>query len=96
MRRPLAGDHRDMKVEKTMSRLWTLALLALLAGPAGPAPPALAAGTSAMPPSEVIFESSVGDVLFPHDQHVAMGCQLCHHQIRAAELETPQGRLRLA
>jgi hypothetical protein len=89
MRRPLAGNHRDMKVEKTMSRLWMLPVLALLAVPMGHAPPALAAGASAMPPGEVIFESSVGDVLFPHDKHVAMGCQLCHHQIRAAELETP-------
>lgn len=41
------------------------------------------------PPDEIRYESSVGDVLFPHKLHVKMRCTRCHHQIHAAELNTP-------
>jgi hypothetical protein len=61
----------------------------LLSSLLGQAQQAIGAGAVAMPPQEVIFESAVGDVHFPHDRHINMGCQLCHHQIKAAELETP-------
>ena len=40
-------------------------------------------------PNIVTFESSVGNVLFPHKVHRRMGCQKCHHQIRAQDLITP-------
>lgn len=40
-------------------------------------------------PGDIIFESSLGDVLFPHKVHRRMGCQKCHHQIRAKDLKTP-------
>jgi len=40
-------------------------------------------------PSVITFESSVGEVLFPHKVHMRMGCQKCHHQIHARELATP-------
>lgn len=36
-----------------------------------------------------MFESSVGDVQFPHKMHLKMRCNKCHHQIQAAVLETP-------
>lgn len=41
---------------------------------------------------EILIESSVGDVIFPHDYHITdvdMECVECHHQIHAVELETP-------
>ena len=41
---------------------------------------------------EILFESSVGDVIFPHDLHVSdagMECGECHHEIHAAVLDTP-------
>jgi hypothetical protein len=41
---------------------------------------------------EILIESSVGDVIFPHDFHVTgvdMECVECHHQIHAVELDTP-------
>jgi len=78
-----------MKAGKTMIRFWILPVLALLAGLAVSPRPGLAAGSFTMPPGEIVYESSVGDVHFPHDKHVSMGCQTCHHQIQAAELETP-------
>jgi len=53
------------------------------------AQPAAAAEPAAMPPPDVVFESSVGDVTFPHARHLKMGCQTCHHQIRAGSLQTP-------
>ena len=40
-------------------------------------------------PAEIIFESSLGDVVFPHKVHRRMGCPKCHHQLRAKELDTP-------
>lgn len=40
-------------------------------------------------PNIVTFESSVGNVDFPHRVHQKMGCQKCHHQIRAKDLITP-------
>ncbi len=40
-------------------------------------------------PGEIVFESSAGNVLFPHKVHQRMGCQRCHHQIRAKDLITP-------
>lgn len=41
---------------------------------------------------EVLFESSVGYVIFPHDFHVTdvgLECVECHHQIHAVNLDTP-------
>lgn len=41
---------------------------------------------------EILIESSVGYVIFPHDFHVTgveMECVECHHQIHAKELDTP-------
>jgi len=41
---------------------------------------------------EILIQSSVGDVVFPHDFHVTgvkMECVECHHQIHAVELDTP-------
>ena len=40
-------------------------------------------------PGVITFESSVGDVSFPHKLHQKMGCQKCHHQIHAKDLITP-------
>lgn len=43
-------------------------------------------------PGEIIIESSVGDVHFPHNLHVTdlgVGCGECHHQINAKVLDTP-------
>jgi len=40
-------------------------------------------------PNIITFESSVGDVDFPHRVHQKMGCQKCHHQIHAKDLITP-------
>jgi hypothetical protein len=41
------------------------------------------------PPAEIVFPSSVGDVLFPHRAHLKMKCAKCHHQIHAEPLDTP-------
>ena len=41
---------------------------------------------------EILFESSVGYVIFPHDLHVTdvdLECVECHHQIHAVNLDTP-------
>ena len=43
-------------------------------------------------PNMVTFESSVGDVHFPHKLHVEdleLECMECHHQIHAVVLDTP-------
>lgn len=40
-------------------------------------------------PTVITFESSVGNVNFPHRKHQKMGCQKCHHQIHAKELHIP-------
>jgi hypothetical protein len=43
-------------------------------------------------PDEITLKSSVGNVLLPHKVHVKdvkLKCPVCHHQIRAAELDTP-------
>jgi hypothetical protein len=40
-------------------------------------------------PGVITFESSVGQVMFPHRVHQKMGCQKCHHQIHAKDLITP-------
>lgn len=43
-------------------------------------------------PGEIIFESSVGKVIFPHKVHVDeldVTCAECHHQIHAKVLDTP-------
>jgi Zn finger protein HypA/HybF involved in hydrogenase expression len=40
-------------------------------------------------PNVITFESSVGQVHFPHKVHQKMGCQNCHHQIHAKDLLTP-------
>lgn len=41
------------------------------------------------PPATITFESSVGEVRFPHKTHLKMRCNRCHHQIQAEVLETP-------
>lgn len=41
------------------------------------------------PPTTVVFDSSVGNVTFPHQLHLKFGCAACHHQIHAGDLETP-------
>lgn len=50
---------------------------------------AAARATAPKMPSVIKFESSVGNVEFPHRVHQKMGCQRCHHQIHAKELVTP-------
>ena len=43
-------------------------------------------------PDEILYPSSVGDVLFPHGLHVTdleLDCAECHHQIHAMDLDTP-------
>jgi len=43
-------------------------------------------------PDEITIESSAGNVVLPHDVHVKdkkLKCVVCHHQIHAAELDTP-------
>jgi c(7)-type cytochrome triheme protein len=43
-------------------------------------------------PEKITLESTVGDVVLPHDVHVKdvkLKCKVCHHQIRATELDTP-------
>jgi hypothetical protein len=40
-------------------------------------------------PNIITFESSLGNVHFPHRVHQKMGCQGCHHQIHAKNLVTP-------
>ncbi len=42
-----------------------------------------------MMPREVTFESSVGNVMFPHNVHLKLGCNTCHHEIHANTLKTP-------
>lgn len=52
------------------------------------APTESPAATPAIP-DEITIESSVGNVLFPHNVHMKFGCAACHHQIHAKELDTP-------
>ena len=58
------------------------------------APPEAApssAGTLDIPP-QIIFPSSVGEVIFPHQMHISnlgIKCVECHHQISAKTLVTP-------
>lgn len=52
------------------------------------APAARPAGRPKLP-NVIVFESSVGEVHFPHRVHQKMGCQKCHHQIHAKDLITP-------
>jgi hypothetical protein len=43
-------------------------------------------------PNEITYTSSVGNVLFPHKEHVKeheVECVECHHQIHARDLDTP-------
>lgn len=43
-------------------------------------------------PDKITLESTVGNVVIPHDVHVKdvkLKCNVCHHQIRATELDTP-------
>lgn len=47
---------------------------------------------STLAPGDITFNSSVGQVHFPHDLHVVdleLECAECHHQIHAMELQTP-------
>ena len=49
------------------------------------------AATPAIPP-EIIFPSSVGEVIFPHQMHISnlgIKCVECHHAINAKTLVTP-------
>ena len=54
-------------------------------------PPKASAPATKRPriPKSITFESALGDVEFPHRAHMKIGCQDCHHQIRAEKLETP-------
>jgi hypothetical protein len=57
-----------------------------------PVPPDTAAAPSPSRPkmpNVITFESSVGNVHFPHRVHQKLGCQKCHHQIHAKDLVTP-------
>jgi len=43
-------------------------------------------------PEKITMESALGNVLLPHEVHVKkvkLKCDVCHHQIRAKELDTP-------
>ena len=43
-------------------------------------------------PDQITIESSLGNVVLPHDVHVKdkkLKCVECHHQIHAEELDTP-------
>ena len=43
-------------------------------------------------PDKITLKSSLGNVVLPHDVHVKkvrLKCKVCHHQIRAMELDTP-------
>jgi hypothetical protein len=43
-------------------------------------------------PEKITLKSTVGNVVLPHDVHVKdvkLKCNVCHHQIRATELDTP-------
>ncbi len=59
------------------------------AAEAGEQAPAAAPARRPRMPGEIIFESSLGNVVFPHKVHQRMGCQKCHHQVRAKDLATP-------
>ena len=63
-----------------------MATLAILTGIAWFAP---GLAQDSPPPDEIRFESSIGDVVFPHKTHLKMRCNRCHHQIHADPLETP-------
>jgi len=76
-----------MKLHKLLSLVRPPALMWLLLAAAIPA--SQAAEPAAMPPPDVVFESSIGNVTFPHARHLKMGCQTCHHQIKAGPLQTP-------
>ena len=59
---------------------------------AHPVPMAEAVEATLVIPGEIIFESSVGQVHFPHGLHVEeleLECIECHHQIHAVALDTP-------
>jgi len=43
-------------------------------------------------PGKITMESALGNVLLPHEVHVKkvkLKCDVCHHQIKAKELDTP-------
>lgn len=43
-------------------------------------------------PENITIQSSFGNVVLPHDIHVKkvkLKCNVCHHQIKAKELDTP-------
>jgi hypothetical protein len=66
-----------------------LSLAAQTVDPAADEPAAVKPLAKPKMPAEVVYESSVGEVRFPHRAHVKMKCPTCHHQIHAAELNTP-------
>jgi c(7)-type cytochrome triheme protein len=83
-----------------LSLILTLLMLGPLALPAQPQPtdgaaaaaqetPAPAPARRPKMPKVITFDSSVGDVVFPHRKHQKMGCKNCHHQIHAKTLVTP-------
>ncbi len=63
--------------------------------PSGTVPEAIQADSpTGIPevPAEITIKSSLGNVVLPHDVHVKkvkLKCSVCHHQIRATELDTP-------
>ena len=70
-------------------RLLITALSLLMCLLSWPQQHAVAQGAAAMPPGEIVYPSSVGDVAFPHDRHLKLGCTQCHHQVQAGPLKTP-------
>jgi hypothetical protein len=98
--RPLKPIEFRDRLLRTMRVLVTLLLLSAIPAPGLPqaqeqtenAPqetaPAAPARRPKMP-NVITFESSIGEVRFPHKAHIRMGCKKCHHQIQAGELATP-------
>lgn len=71
---------------------WSLAAYSQVVEPAEPArqeQPTPAPAARPKLPAVITFESSLGDVRFPHKVHQKMGCKNCHHQIHAKTLDTP-------
>ncbi|NIP18995.1 MAG: hypothetical protein GWM87_13205 [Xanthomonadales bacterium] len=90
---PGGGNGRAGKVSRRRLPAGILVLSVLLSPPAWAQQGAPAAAAEAEPvpsmPMEVMFESSMGDVRFPHNVHLKFGCVACHHQVHAGVLETP-------
>ena len=83
-RKGARGPGRPFDAGRGMVILILLSLPAVSAAEEPSAPPA-----KPSMPDEIIFESSVGNVLFPHKAHLKKKCASCHHQIHAQQLTTP-------